>query len=652
MKIQGKMSLEERGYLFEWGLLLVGAAAGLTLAWVLAGFEWSFPGELERARELGIVSLTTIFGYPKSRDLIGYGLSLGLPAAGALLFWLAGRGSSALGKDTLAGGFTTPTRSVWLVAALSLFASAYFSWNVTAMLDMRWNQYMGLWFFLGEQGATLAWVQSIMTGGIFGRDFFSLYGPMFVYPLAWIMDWVGYTALAERAYKLLLDAVATGLLGFLLARTLRSKWLAVGFVLLVCMVYPAQYIPGANATIMRTILPLLPLTFVALWMESRKKSLLIAGGMLMGQSLLFSHETAFCAVLAIVAMFLIDQRGRKIAFFVKHRAATIFLSMAVLSMAPMVGFLLLNGAGSGLLDTVFGYPKAVMLGFGGLPFPSVRDWLGGDFYTNWLDYAVIAVYGATLVALCVAWSRGVRSARLLLAMGLLVYGILLFRIALGRSCSHQTTKVMLPSIILTALWIDELWAYWRKNRTMNIRLALMLAAFTALLVNFVNGICLNPFVRSNIAIAWEYAFTMDGKFSVANINGVALPDLPRIGIFLHERTANRLREIGRFLDEKTKPRDYVYFFPNEAVYYFLFNRTNPTRYSIAYFATTFERQHEVIRDLEKNQPRYVLYSRNTWRVDNIREEIQIPIIVQYLNSRYRTVKKMDLADMLERIADR
>lgn len=651
MKIHGKMSLEERRYLFEWGLLLVGAAAGLTLAWVLAGFEWSFPGELERARELGIVSITTISGYPKSRDLIGYGLSLGLPAAGALLFWLAGRGSSDLGKDTLAGGFTTPTRSMWLVVALSLFASVYFSWNVTAMLDMRWNQYVGLWLFLGEQGATLAWVQSIMTGGIFGRDFFSLYGPMFVYPLAWIMEWVGYTAIAERAYKLLLDVVATGLLGFVLAKTLRSKWLAVGFVLLVCMVYPAQYFPSANTTILRIVLPLLPIVFVALWMESRKGSMLVAGGLLMGQSLLFSHESAFCAVLAIAAMFLIDQGGGKTAFFVKLRASAIFLAMAVLSMAPMVGFLLLNGAGSGLLDTVFGYPKTVMLGFGGLPFPSVRDWLGGDFHRNWLHYAVIAVYSATLVALCIARLRGGRSARFLWALGLLVYGTLLFRIALGRSKDIQTTKVMIPAIILTALWVDDLWVSWRQNRGAIVRSAWTLTLLFVLLVNFV-GICLNPYSRYRIAEAWKYAFTMDGKFSVANINGVALPDLPRVGIFVNERTAHHLREIGRFLDENTKPRDYVYFFPNEAVYYFLFDRTNPTRYPIAYFATPFERQREVIRDLEKNRPRYVLYSRNTWRVDYIREEMQIPIIVQYLKARYRTVKKMDGADVLERIADR
>jgi hypothetical protein len=649
MDIQGKLSSEERAYLFEWCLLMGGAATGLALAWVLVGFRWSIPGELERARELGIVSLTTIYGYPKSRDLVAYGLTLGLPAIGAVLLWLLGRGSSDLGRNTLACGFNPPTRGVWLVVALSLLASIFFGWHMTAMLSPRWDTGVGSWIFLGEEGATLAWVQSIIGGGIYGRDFFSLYGPMFIYPLVWLMNLFGHTVLVERAYKLALDVLATGMLGFVLARTLRSNWLALGFVLLVCMLYPVLYFPSANTTILRTVLGIVPVACIALWANTRQKTPFIAGGFLLGQSLLFSHEAGFCSALAIAAMFLFDQRDGQRALFAKLRVSAIFFSIVLVSMAPMLGFLLLNGAGTGLVDIVYRYPNMVMLGFGGLPFPSLRDWMSGDFKECWFHFAVITVYSATMVALCVAWLRGVRSARFLFAMGLLVYGILLFRMAIGRSHDMQTMKVMLPAIILTALWMDELWAYWRRNRAMDIRSAFMLAAFTALLVNFVNGICLNPFVRSNIAAAWEYAFTIDGKFSASNVNAETAADLPRAGIFADKPAVDSLRQINRFVSENTRPLEYVYFFPNEAIYYFLFNRSNPTRYPIAYFATPYDRQREVIRDLEKNRPRYVLHSRETWRVDAIQEVIQIPFIVDYLKGRYRMVKRLDSVDVLERI---
>jgi len=643
------ISAEERQYLIEWGCLVSGAIAGLALAWVLVGFGWSFPGELEGARKVGIVSLTTLSGYAKSRDLVAYLFTLGLPAAGAILLWLVGRGSSDLGSKTLTGGFDTPTRGMWLVVVSSLLVAGFFGWHIPAMLRPGWNPYAGAWLFLGEQGATLAWVQSISSGGVYGRDFFSLYGPMFIYPLAWLMDCLGHNVLVERVYKLMLDIAACGLLGFVLARTLRARWLALVVVALVYMSSPTVRSLSANNTILRIVLGLVPVACVALWLDTRGKFLFVAGGLLLGQSLLFSHEAGFCAVLAIAVMLIVDNMDREKAVRAMFRMSVTFFAVVLVSLAPMVVFLVLNGAGPGLLDSVVGYPKTVMLGFGGCPFPSLRDWLGGDFRANWLHFAVIGVYCATLVALCVAWLRGVRSARFLWALGLLIYGMLLFRIALGRSGYYGTTKVMIPAIVLSALWIDELWAKWRQNDAMRARRAMIVVALTAVLVNLTNGICLNPFVRSNIAVAWEYAFSIEGKFSAAHISGFTLPEVPRLGIFVDRTTAVSLREIKCFLDVNTRPRDYVYFFPNEAIYYFLFDRTNPTRYPIAYFATAYDRQHEVIRDLEKNRPRYVIYSRKTWRVDGIPEKIQIPEIVSYLDSRYRTVKHMEMIDALERI---
>jgi hypothetical protein len=59
----------------------------------------------------------------------------------------------------------------------------------------------------------------------------------------------------------------------------------------------------------------------------------------------------------------------------------------------------------------------------------------------------------------------------------------------------------------------------------------------------------------------------------------------------------------------------------------------------------------VIRDLERNRPRYVVYSRTTWRVDGIPEKVQIPEIVAYLESRYQTMTQGKTFDILERIPE-
>ena len=89
-------------------------------------------------------------------------------------------------------------------------------------------------------------------------------------------------------------------------------------------------------------------------------------------------------------------------------------------------------------------------------------------------------------------------------------------------------------------------------------------------------------------------------------------------------------KINTFLQAHTRAGDYVYFFPNEAAYYFLFNRNNPTRYPLAYQAITYEQRREVVAELAAKRPEYVVFSRSTWRVDNIPETVQVPEIIDYI----------------------
>lgn len=125
--------------------------------------------------------------------------------------------------------------------------------------------------------------------------------------------------------------------------------------------------------------------------------------------------------------------------------------------------------------------------------------------------------------------------------------------------------------------------------------------------------------------------------------GVEIPELQKGGIFFESQAALSIIKIKEFLDVNTGRGDYVYFFPNEAAYYFLFDRTNPTRYAISYVAATREQREEIVMDLEKNRPEYLIYSKKTWRIDNISETVQVPEVVEYLNKRYKPV--MDLEDV-------
>jgi hypothetical protein len=287
-----------------------------------------------------------------------------------------------------------------------------------------------------------------------------------------------------------------------------------------------------------------------------------------------------------------------------------------------------------------------MLGFGGQPFPSMREWLPGGLREHSIHYAVIGIYSASAIAVCVAWLKGARSPRLLWVMALTIFGIALFRQALGRSEAEQTFKVMLPAVVLAALWIDD--ALHRLGQVtagfMPKLLACLEVAFFALLLVF--GIGCDPVVASRFSTAWETGSTFTGKFGVAP--AVASQSFhPRIGFAVDPLTQRSLGEIAAFLDQSTAPGEPVYFFPNEAAYYHVFDRPSPTRYAIAYFAASFERQRELVSDLAARRPRFVVLSKRTWRVDDIVETVQVPLVVEFLRNNYRPFMSTQTIEVYE-----
>ena len=107
-----------------------------------------------------------------------------------------------------------------------------------------------------------------------------------------------------------------------------------------------------------------------------------------------------------------------------------------------------------------------------------------------------------------------------------------------------------------------------------------------------------------------------------------------------------------YLDANTKSGEYVYFFPNEAAYYFLLDRNNPTRYAMSYFAITSSQRRELVSELEINKPTYVVYSRQTWRIDDIQAKVQVPEVISYLNDKYKITRNLGnvvIAKRIERI---
>jgi len=74
-------------YEYHIGILFSGFLLGIFATYHFASLNLHFPGDLEAARRLGIVSVTILAQYPKSKDVIFYASMLGFPILFSITLW-------------------------------------------------------------------------------------------------------------------------------------------------------------------------------------------------------------------------------------------------------------------------------------------------------------------------------------------------------------------------------------------------------------------------------------------------------------------------------------------------------------------------------------------------------------------------------------
>ena len=68
------------------------------------------------------------------------------------------------------------------------------------------------------------------------------------------------------------------------------------------------------------------------------------------------------------------------------------------------------------------------------------------------------------------------------------------------------------------------------------------------------------------------------------------------------------KEAVEFINANTSAQDYVFVFNNEGLFYYLLKAKSPTRFTNIYIADVEFFRQEVLADLKRNQPKYVIYT--------------------------------------------
>lgn len=624
----------------HWAVLVCGCLAGVVVAALVSSLPIDFSAEIAEAKRLGIASKTILAGYPKSRDVLLYAAFILLPVTFSLGAWLVW---SRRRRRELAMLFRCEPETMvpsgnnrrYVVLAL-LLAVLLANFNINNFYEPA-----GGWAFLGEEGQFLADAQILLGGGDYARDFFCLYGPLVVYPLAWAMKLFGASVMVGRFYTYGLTLISAVILVILLDKTIRNRVIFISSTLLM----GALFIGGGgrtNATLLRVFLGFVPLLILYRYTDSERKLPAVAAGAVLGISLLFSQEVGLCALIATGVFLCLESHAtgtyRRLA-----GQGGLVAAGCCLVVLPMLGYMYRQGALDRFFESLYGYPKLVTLGYGSLPFPSFMQFLaapltGGVYFPYWM----IGIYLLTAITLLVLLLLGLGNRDIHFRAALLIFGLLLFRAALGRSDESHFFFALPPALLLSVLMVDDAVRGLAGSSLKALKTGRRMLIGT-LLLSLVLLFGTSRVLRENIVNVFTELRRFPSKFTVQE-TGVALPRLNRGGTFYDSVTAEDLVKIGSALDRYTKPGEYVLFFPNEAAYYFLFNRRAPTRYVHAYFAITTDQRREMVAELEHNKPAYVVYSLDTWRIDDIPEDVQVPEVIGYLRESYSVAE--DLGNIL------
>lgn len=614
-------------------LLVSGGLTGLALAVLFDVSSWTPVSQLEKAHDLGIISVTTLNNYPKQRDIAIYMLTLLLPIFGAISFWLPwGFKRRNIFTRFLPCNMTErfsfmlhPLRPMILMLLASALFFLFFDNGY--IYAPKWNNAAGAWPLLGEEGQFLEWVQRVLQGEVYGRDFYCQYGPLMLYPLVLWQKISGVTVSASRWYTLCLNVSAYILIAYLIHRIIRSSPVAFVALLFVILIHPYTiFLPHESP--LRFFLGLAPLIPLTLFTSANSHRYLIFSGAAAAISFLFSQEVGVCACIAsfsyiIVSDVYIDKKK-------PVKSLLYFILGGCIVVMPIILYLISQGIFVSVVENLYRLPKLIALGYGAMPFPPLKSLF--DLHPDPLafdNYWILFVYSVTMSIVLVRAVTGRLDTKTVILIYLAVFGIVLFRTALGRSSFERAFQVSVPAFLLLFIAIDHHVGQLLRDRKRIVSYASLAMLLVLIFVTTTH----NTIIGDRLFNPWPgYLSPKNATTSV--IPGSRIENLTRCDVRLTDDTLYDMRTIDTFFRTHPMPEKYVYFFPNEAAYYYLFDKKNPTRYPMSYYAITTEMRRNAVSDLELYKPVYVVYSTATWRIDMIPEQIQVPEIYAYIMSNY------------------
>jgi hypothetical protein len=508
------------------------------------------------------------------------------------------------------------------------------------------NGWLGSWNFFSEEGEILAWVDTVLRGGVLYRDVYCLYGPLAKLPVVLIFKWLGPSVLVWRLWATILIVISHMLIYWTLRCVMRTRiGPFCGAILAGILFLPSN--PGAWA-LSRVALGLAVLAFLNLFLQHKYRIWLFLTGVFLAISLFYSQEVGLVVSLVVIATLFISGWIRNVSWGQFTFELCLLLSGFSIIAVPILCYFAWFGAIRDMVANLFIYPRIVVLGFGSLPYRSLwkairlfiqqpllyRTYL---LSTIWF-YISPAIYVVTAFVLALRFIRGPVTERLLGLTGILIFGLILFRSSLARSDLAHILFASPPALILLVC-LMEVAVLILVGR--GIHLGNRASAGVFVLVGALVFLSFWPILRINLAgVTAQIRLTMTGQLWRQHKPGFVALDLPRAGgIKVPVQLAVNIRDTVQYVQANTTSEEALWPFPNEALFNFLADRPLASPFALGLFAITRKQRLDMVAALEHSKPKYAIYYADAFRVDRIPYRTALPEPYAYLDKWYITERR-------------
>jgi hypothetical protein len=488
-----------------------------------------------------------------------------------------------------------------------------------AVATWYWLQFFNRSTNLLDEGSTAAQALRIVNGDVIYRDFFTVVTPASYYTVAGLFQIFGASLIVLRW-----AALVTGLGILLITLTVGRR----------VMVWPFAAAAGLLTTVWGWFLvtpnfysleaALLSLISLACYVHGAPKvRWMVLAGIATGLTALTKQNVgAYTAVGLFITIWASrifdtehDWRGRM-------KMSGQFIAGIGIAMVPALIFLIAAGAGSYLYESWIYYPLIKYTDRFARPFPDffLLSTDPFDLWTKLVVYLPVIVYPLALVGIGVLATRFQRRGDV--------------------AAKHEGHALL----AITAVGLLTLLQAWPRADVPHILFGLQATfiVFAYLLFCVWRGLRMIPGPRVGVAaiamvIALAPALTLLWKgyqrtdWEYQNYIVAVRTDRAR-SIFTGGLEAQRIDIVTKYIAEHTAPDDPIFVVPWATGFYFLANRSNPTRTDFLLFEDP-EAYPCLLSRLDERPPKYVIYG-YTWDVDDRHFRDYAAPIDRYIRSRY------------------